>query len=855
MQHDAGTINVQLSAKSLRERLKKYRIVSAVDTMDTIKGLPQKILAFEEFLAAQIADGDRRELRRQNNNNTLTNNADQDEEEEGRASDTGTNPLNNSINIKNAIGSTKTSTSNGFKKVFKKKKSKLSKISVTKSDNSNTTKHISNSNYNYNNQHAEYKQVIFILVLSPAHETGNFYECSTKKRNVLKSLSKQVNGLVGRVNGRYGTADYTPIHYIRYGLSEEDTIALLSMTDVYLATSLSEGITMSALEFVAAQSREGEIQSRRVMTTATTNGGAAGGAGGSTNTTASTTSITSSHSNTNNMGVLLYSEFAGCARSLKGAVIVNPYDVAAVGNSIREALIMGSKQKVIRWLQLSQYIQTYTALNWAERMIRSLALSSLTSEEYGSGKPLDMSLLHQDYKTSTNRIFIFSYGGVLTDPATLPSLSRPDEGTIRILEKLSRDSKNLIVIVDTSSRITLDHWFRSRLSGLNVLLVAENGYCCSWLNEKGKDDVDDEQKDDGDHGAGGSSGNGGDEKDDEEQLNNVNIDGSNASSHPNEQNDTNESQVQHVVGNLVDHLVENLTNQNQQDQENPKNSQNSQNSKNSTEEKKENKEIEQEEEKKDKQFSNQPMVPSAISNLQIIDLHTPGTWRLCGVTDTITHWRAEISAVLEHFKLRTPGSFVDITCDSCMIWYYTNADPAFGFRQAKDLHQHLDRMLRAWPLEAVFLRPRKCIVIRPMSSNTQRLAEIALRVSNSNKQQNINPKIKKTDNNNTKETLNSNSSKEQSNSFESHGGVGVFGGGSRIVAEALSDPNCFVMCSCCDAISQRMLIPLTGKRVKNVDKVSKLFTLSVGMKISRAQYYIESHSSLLNSISDLLDKK
>ena len=152
---------------------------------------------------------------------------------------------------------------------------------------------------------------------------------------------------------------------------------------------------------------------------------------------------------------------------------------------------MGTKQKTIRWLQLSQYVETYTALNWAKRMIKSLALSSMTTLEFGNGKPLEQEMLINDYKLSNKRILLFSYGGVLTDPATLPTLSRPSEDTLSLLDRLSQDHKNIVIVVDTSSRNTLDQWFRDRLKGKRILLVAEHGYCCSWLSERRESDNDD----------------------------------------------------------------------------------------------------------------------------------------------------------------------------------------------------------------------------------------------------------------------------------------------------------------------------------------------------------------------------
>ena len=201
--------------------------------------------------------------------------------------------------------------------------------------------------------------------------------------------------------------------------------------------------------------------------------------GGNSSTTITTSSSMKPPSD---MGVLLYSEFAGCAQSLKGAIIVNPYHVVSVSKAIGEALRMGPKQRAIRWLQLSQYVETYTVLNWSERMIRSLARSKLTTVEFGSGRPLEDDVFLLDYKNSSRRLFLFSYGGVLADPTeTLPTLSRPTLETLEMLDRLSRDPKNIVVVVDVSSRVTMDVWFRERLEGRRVLLVAENGYCCSWL--------------------------------------------------------------------------------------------------------------------------------------------------------------------------------------------------------------------------------------------------------------------------------------------------------------------------------------------------------------------------------------
>jgi trehalose-6-phosphate synthase len=112
--------------------------------------------------------------------------------------------------------------------------------------------------------------------------------------------------------------------------------------------------------------------------------------------------------------VLIYSEFAGCADSFKGALVVNPYDTQKVAETVHTALTMGETTKQVfaqvlprsacelavcclcasmrmlmhelveclahyspyiakvRHHQLSRYVSAYTAARWAKSMISSL---------------------------------------------------------------------------------------------------------------------------------------------------------------------------------------------------------------------------------------------------------------------------------------------------------------------------------------------------------------------------------------------------------------------------------------------------------------------------------------------------
>ena len=62
-----------------------------------------------------------------------------------------------------------------------------------------------------------------------------------------------VDGLVGRINGAFGTPRWVPVHYIFRALSEADLVALYRAADVMLVTPLRDGMNLVAKEFVASR--------------------------------------------------------------------------------------------------------------------------------------------------------------------------------------------------------------------------------------------------------------------------------------------------------------------------------------------------------------------------------------------------------------------------------------------------------------------------------------------------------------------------------------------------------------------------------------------------------------------------
>jgi trehalose 6-phosphate synthase/phosphatase len=138
-----------------------------------------------------------------------------------------------------------------------------------------------------------------------------------------------VDGLVGRINGAFGTARWVPVHYIFRALSEPDLVALYRAADVMLVTPLRDGMNLVAKEFVASR--------------------------------------------TDGDGVLVLSEFAGAAWELPEALQVNPYDVDGSAEVYYRALEMPREERRVRLAPLRTRVQTFDVHRWVASFLECLA--------------------------------------------------------------------------------------------------------------------------------------------------------------------------------------------------------------------------------------------------------------------------------------------------------------------------------------------------------------------------------------------------------------------------------------------------------------------------------------------------
>eukprot|EP00611_Tribonema_gayanum_P004565 TRINITY_DN1376_c0_g1_i1.p1 TRINITY_DN1376_c0_g1~~TRINITY_DN1376_c0_g1_i1.p1 ORF type:complete len:1060 (-),score=283.32 TRINITY_DN1376_c0_g1_i1:298-3147(-) len=258
-----------------------------------------------------------------------------------------------------------------------------------------------------------------------------------------KALANQINELVGRINGTYGTLEYSPVHYINQHISQEELFAIYNVADVCMVTSVRDGMNLVSHEYVAAQHQDvfanesSDLQPK------------------------------------DGPGVLILSEFAGSAQSLSGAIRVNPWNTDQLAGAIKQALTLSRVERELRQHKLYRYVSMHTACFWAKSFMQEFR-EVCDKRKKGIDKlpTLPIKEVRHAYAEAKRRLIISDYDGTLTQLQSLPQLAGPPPFVTSLLENLCRDPKNTLFIISGRERRFMDRWF----GNLRVGLAAEYGF-------------------------------------------------------------------------------------------------------------------------------------------------------------------------------------------------------------------------------------------------------------------------------------------------------------------------------------------------------------------------------------------
>ena len=275
------------------------------------------------------------------------------------------------------------------------------------------------------NSYPEFKEkVTLVLVAVPSRTKVKRYQ----------SLKKNVDELIGKINGDHGTLGWTPIQYIYRSLPFRSLLALYRISDVAMITPLRDGMNLIAKEYVATK--------------------------------------------TDGKGVLVLSEMAGAVEELREAIIVNPNSIEEIAEALKKALFMSEDEQIRRNRIMQERLRNYDIKFWANDFMNSLSQVKKDQKELSAkevGREIKTKIIN-DYARSENRLIFLDYDGTLVPFASTPEAAKPDADLQTLLVSLAQDAKNQVVIISGRNREALEEFFED----VNIGLVAEHG---AWIRD------------------------------------------------------------------------------------------------------------------------------------------------------------------------------------------------------------------------------------------------------------------------------------------------------------------------------------------------------------------------------------
>ncbi len=251
------------------------------------------------------------------------------------------------------------------------------------------------------------------------------------------TMRRQVDELVGRINGRWSTDHWQPIHHIFRGIDDQEISALYRTADVMVVTPVRDGMNLVAKEFVASRN-DGD-------------------------------------------GVLVISEFAGAASELGSALHVNPFDIDATAERLHQGLSMPGEERHARMSRLRERVTSYSSTQWAIDFTHTLEEEIVVPRPPIADGCAVAEVICLERKRKRPLHLLLDYDGTLVPLQELPDMAAPDAELIDLLTAVAREPGVSVDIVSGRKRADLERWFGTLPIGLH----AEHGI---WSKPLGQED-------------------------------------------------------------------------------------------------------------------------------------------------------------------------------------------------------------------------------------------------------------------------------------------------------------------------------------------------------------------------------
>ncbi|HEX6839968.1 MAG TPA: trehalose-6-phosphate synthase, partial [Stellaceae bacterium] len=143
-------------------------------------------------------------------------------------------------------------------------------------------------------------------------------------------IRRSLETAAGHINGRFAEFDWMPLRYLNKSFNQRTLCGFLRAARVGLVTPMRDGMNLVAKEYVAAQDPY-------------------------------------------EPGALVLSSFAGAARELSDALLVNPIDTDGMAEAMHDALVMPLGERIERWQSMMAVLRRNSISAWRENFVQALA--------------------------------------------------------------------------------------------------------------------------------------------------------------------------------------------------------------------------------------------------------------------------------------------------------------------------------------------------------------------------------------------------------------------------------------------------------------------------------------------------
>ncbi len=143
-------------------------------------------------------------------------------------------------------------------------------------------------------------------------------------------IRRSLEAAAGHINGRFAEFDWMPLRYLNKTFNQRTLCGFMRAARVGLVTPMRDGMNLVAKEYVSAQDPR-------------------------------------------DPGMLVLSSFAGAARELSDALLVNPIDIDGMAEAMHDALAMPLGERIERWQSMMAILRRNGIGAWRENFVQALA--------------------------------------------------------------------------------------------------------------------------------------------------------------------------------------------------------------------------------------------------------------------------------------------------------------------------------------------------------------------------------------------------------------------------------------------------------------------------------------------------